>query len=335
MEKQGSIRYGIIGFGLFAEKTILPAFRAAQRSTLTAIQKRDRTRAFEMARKHGVRHACATAEELASLADVDAVFVASANCDHYPSTVVAARAGKHVIVEKPMALTPTEAEEMIRICEEHNVLLMVGHMVRFSPVVNRVKEMVLSGMLGRVTAIRTEFVYDARLTERPWLYDARAAGGGPLFDIGVHCLDTIRYVLNDEPVSVQSLLVPHPTRERTESTALLTLQFSKGTPATIFCSYDSPLRRSSLEVIGTEGTLVAEHFTRSSTTVRLLYKHRQAGAEPSEKIETFDVHNLYTEEIDLFTDAILTHGMSPIPGSEGLANQRILDQALMQQSSLH
>jgi predicted dehydrogenase len=256
------------------------------------------------------------------------VFIVSANSAHFPETVAAARAGKHVLVEKPMARNCAEAEEMIRVCSQHNVRLMVAHMIRFSPLARRIRDLVQSGVLGPVTFARAEFIYDARMSQRKWLYDPDVAGGGPIVDIGVHCLDTLRFVLADEAMEVQSTFHPVPDNVRVESTAQIALKFSRGTIGSIYCSYDSPIRRRSIEIIGTEGVVSAPDFTIGNQTVPLtisLGTDERAGASHIERIH---VPNLYVEEITHFVECIVD-GREPIsPGANGLANQQVLDQAL-------
>jgi predicted dehydrogenase len=322
------IRYGITGFGAFAERTILPAFLASQNSELVAIQKRSLKAAQEKARAFSIPLAFDSAEKLAAHPDVDAVFIVSANSLHAPETMAAARAGKHVLTEKPMALNVTEVEAMIDICKRNNVKLMVGHMIRFSPLVLRMKELIKSGVIGRVTFIRSEFIYDGRLSHRPWLIDPKIAGGGPIFDIGVHCFDTTRFLLDDMVVSVKSVLDPIPTAARTESTAQLAIKFSKGTTAGIYCSYDSPVRRTYIEVIGERGILSAENFSWSSNTLKLNVLLGENDRIVETREEVIVVPNLYEKEISLFSDCILNNTPSPIPGEEGLINQRVIDEAM-------
>jgi 1,5-anhydro-D-fructose reductase (1,5-anhydro-D-mannitol-forming) len=221
-----------------------------------------------------------------------------------------------------------EARKMIDACKRNRVRLMVGHMIRYSPLVLRVRELIRSGAIGTVTFARTEFVYDGRMSHRGWLRDQRVAGGGPLFDIGVHCFDTLRFVLDDEVVSVKSQLAPPPTRTRTESTANVALTFSRGVLASILCSYDVSIRRSTIEILGTKGTLFANQFTLGDRSSSLAVTLGGDGPEGEKRTETIDVPNLYIEEINHFSSCILDHARPPIPGEEGLENQKVLDAAL-------
>jgi 1,5-anhydro-D-fructose reductase (1,5-anhydro-D-mannitol-forming) len=322
-ESRKKVRYGIIGFGGFAERAIAPAIRASSNSELVAIQKRSLTAAKQKALEHNIPHAFDSIEDLVQHEEVDAVFIVSANSRHCPDTVTAAKARKHVLVEKPMALNVAEAKTMVDACRKNKVKLMIGHMIRFSPLVLRIKEIIQSGSLGDVTFIKTEYVYDGRTSKRGWLQDQRIAGGGPLFDVGVHCLDTLRFVLDADVLSVASYLEPNPTKTRTESTAGVLLRFPKGVLASIYCSYAAPIRRSMIEVMGTEGTLSAIDFTLGGKTIPLTI-----GAGGGTRTEMIKVPNLYIEEVNLFSSCILNSTKVPIPGEVGLANQKILNHAL-------
>jgi xylose dehydrogenase (NAD/NADP) len=330
MEKEMAqkIRYGIIGFGAFAERSILPAIRKSSNSELVAIQKRSLTTAKEKALTFHIPHAFDSVEALVQHPDVDAVFIVSVTSQHAPATITAAQFGKHVLVEKPMAMNVGETEKMIETCKKNNVKLMVGHMVRLSPLVLRMKELIQSGLIGKVTFIKSEFIYDGRISHRKWLIDRNIAGGGPIFDIGVHCLDTTRFLLDDEVVSVKSQLDPAPSSVITESTAQIALKFSRGTTAGIFCSYDAPIRRTYIEIIGEKGILSAENFSWSDNKLSLKVILGENDKIIEAREESIIIPDLYEKEVTLFSNCILHNTASPFPGEEGLKNQLVLDEAM-------
>ena len=325
---QKKVRYGIIGFGLFAKRTIAPAIQASKNSALVAVQKRSLEAAREEAVLLSIPHAFSSVDDLVAHPDVDAVFIVSANAAHCAETLSAARGGKHVLVEKPMAMNVEETKRMIDECSRHNVKLMVGHMIRYSPLVRRIREIIRSGQIGRVTFAKSEFFYDARLTHRDWLTNRAVAGGGPVFDIAVHCLDTLRFVLEDEVASVRSSLQPAVTETATERTAVLSLEFSGGTLASIITSYEAPAGRSFIEIVGTEGILSAYNFTLGSKTTTLQIALRTDGTILKSEEETIAVPNLYVEEITSFSSSIIHNTDPAIPGNVGLENQRVLDLAM-------
>lgn len=323
------IRYGIIGFGGFAERAIMPAIRSTNNSELVAIQKRSLDTARWKSEEYSIPFYFDTVEALVSSSEVDAVFIASANAQHHRETLAAAKAKKHVLVEKPMAMTYAQAKEMIAACERSNVKLMVGHMLRFSPLVQRMKEIVQSGMLGEITFIQSHFVYDAKMSQRSWLLDKNAAGGGPLFDIAIHCLDTIRYLLNDDTASVvNGILNPKHTSISVEKTSLVSLQFSKGTMASMYTSYESSYRQSFIEIFGTKGSMSAYYFTPSNTNVSLEIKLGREGN--IDRIEKEEVHvpDLYRMEIEHFSDCIVRDVPPFINSKSSLHNQEILERAM-------
>lgn len=322
------IRYGIIGFGRFAERAIAPAIQSSTNSELVALQKRSGAAAKEKAAAYGVRLAFQSVDELVAHPDIDAVFIVSANALHCPETLAAAKAGKHVLVEKPMALNCGEAEMMIEACANHGVKLQVGHMVRLSPVVARIREIIASGALGSIAYARAEFMYDGRMSKRGWLLDRAVAGGGPVFDIGVHCLDTLRYVLQDEPVSAKGQLSPEPSATATETTAELALRFSKGTVASVVCSYQSPIRRRAIEIIGTEGIIAAPDFTAVDVTIPLRISLGSNDQIRDSRVENIAVPNLYIEEVSRFSSCILDDREPELSGMNGLINQRIIDSVM-------
>jgi 1,5-anhydro-D-fructose reductase (1,5-anhydro-D-mannitol-forming) len=322
------IRYGITGFGRFAEKAIAPAIKQAQNSTLVAIQNRSLAKAKELALTGGIPFPFDSVKGLVAHPEVDAVFIVSPNSLHYEETILAAEAGKHVLCEKPMAMNVAECERMIAACRANNVKLMVGHMVRMSPVVRRIRELVQSGSLGKVIRAESDFTYDGRLSSRAWLIDMKIAGGGPTFDVGVHCLDTLRYILDDEVVSVQREFTPEPTAEKTETTSQLLLRFSKGTPATIFTSYDSPIRESSIEILGTEARVSAIDFTVGSRRVDLKIEQRTGESLPAIVLESLEVPDLYVEEVTHFSDCILNNAELMLTAESALRNQKVLDAAM-------
>jgi predicted dehydrogenase len=206
---------------------------------------------------------------------------------------------------------------------------MVGNMVRYSPLVQRAQEILRSGQIGTVNAVRAEFLFDGRLSQRTWLLDRNIAGGGPVFDIGVHCIDTLRYLLESEPAEFRALLSPVPTALETEESAVIVLRFPRNILATVSCSFTSPMRKVSLEIIGNAGIIQIPDFTRSdivgSITV-IRGKHDRAAAT---MVEEIIVPDLYVEEIRRFTNWILGGEDPEIDGANGLANQKIID-AVMQ-----
>ena len=322
------IRYGFIGFGRFAENTMVPAILKSHNSDLTAIQKRSLDEAENKAAKLNIPMAFGSADELVSNPDIDAVYIASPTCEHAKDTITAAHAGKHVLVEKPMAMNSAEAKEMIKECKENNVKLMVAQMVRLSPVSKRIRELIQKGAAGKITYSKAEYFYDLRLSKRWWSRDMKIAGGGPTFDIGVHCLDTLRYILDDEVIEAKGMLSPIPTEEKTEMTGTMSLKFSKGIPGNIYTSFEVPYVRIFIEIIGEDGIISAEKFTLSNLTVKLNLSKGKDGNIDETISEEIIVPDIYETELTHFSNCILNNTEPDIPGEEGLKNQIVLDKII-------
>lgn len=329
MSPNKKIRYGIIGFGAFAERVIMPAIRSSKNSELVAIQKRSLDMAKWKAQEHNVTFYFDSVEALAQSSEVDAVFIVSANSQHHKETLISAKEKKHVLVEKPMAINLLQANEMLIACENAGVRFMVGHMLRFSPLINRMKEIIESGILGEITFAQSHFIYDVTMSQRKWVLNKEAAGGGPLFDIAVHSLDTIRYILNGDNVeSISSFANPKPTDSSVEKSNLLSLQFSKGTIASIFTSYETSYRQSFIELFGTKGSLSAYNFTPSNVYTTLEIKKGMNGSIEKIEREEFNIPDLYKLEVEHFSDSILNNSQIHINPRLSLQNQEILEKAV-------
>ncbi len=321
------INYGIIGFGNFAENTIAPAFLEAKYSKLAALQKRN----LETAQKIADQWSCRAYTDPAELVrdpDIQAIFSAGVNSTRCSETILAAEAGKHALVEKPMAMNAEECRRMIDACHANRVKLMVAQVVRFSPAVRKIKDIIRSGRLGRITTVRSEFVFPAMNSQRSWFLDRTLAGGGPIFDIGVHCIDTLRYVLDDEVETVCSVNQPDPTELLTESSSIIAMKFHRSVLANVMVSFEAGVRRTVLEIIGTKGIITCFDFTRSLYSPMITLTAADDPEKPVTEEYVVPVGNLYTDEIDHFSRCIMDDMTPLIPGDEGLKNQIILDAAM-------
>ncbi len=321
------IAYGILGFGSFADRTIAPAFSETRFSKLAALQKRDPDEARRTADRWSCR-AYTDPAELVRSPDLQAVFLTGVNSTRCAETVLAAEAGKHVLVEKPMAMNAAECRRMIDACAAHRVRLMVAQMIRFSPAVRKIRDLVGSGRLGRVISMRGEFVFPAERSSRTWITDRKLSGGGPIFDIGVHCLDTMRYILGDEVEAVGALRRPEPDETHTESTAEMILRFRGGVMANIMVSFETDLRTIVLEVVGSKGSVTCRNFSLSKFSPTLSLTEVTEPEHPRTTESTIEVGNLYAAEIDHFSRCIMDGSDPLVPGEEGLKNQMVLDAAM-------
>jgi len=313
------IRFAIAGFGLHAVKRLMPGFANARNCRVTALSRRDPERARESAREHAIEHAFTSTAELCACPDVDAVFVATPDAMHLADVLEAVRFGKPVLVEKPMAMNAMEARQMVDAAQDAGVLLGVAHVMRFEESVRWFHERVASGAIGKPVLARAAFVAPLLTSARTWINDPQLATGGPLADVGVHCFDTLRYVLGDDITSVVAR-AQYDSHSVMEASGTALFQFAGGTLATMSVSARTPYQ-TLLEVIGDDGVLSAVNALNVERPIKLELRR---GFEVIEKMEVLN-ERAYTVQVEAFADAVESGKPFEIPGEEGLRNQLILD----------
>jgi predicted dehydrogenase len=322
------IRFGIAGFGLHAVRRLMPGFALARNCKVVALSRRDSHKAREAAAQYGIPHVFASTEELSRCPEVDAVLVTTPNACHVRDVLTAVAAGKPVLCEKPMGMDADECRRMVEAARNAGILLGVAQVFRFEESTARFRERVASGDIGRPIFARAEFSYPGLGHARTWLYNRSIAGGGPIADVGVHCIDALRYILQDEPRRVSALGGPDEQSGDVEAAAILTLEFQRGTLATVLVSTRAHYR-TPLEIVGDAGVLRADDALNVERPVKLeLWRDGQRVAE-----ETVSNQLAYARQVDTFAAAVEGRETFPVPGQQGWQNQLILDAAYRSLSS--
>jgi predicted dehydrogenase len=318
------VRFGIAGFGLHAVKRLMPGFAKAKRSRVTALSRRSMAAARDSAAEYKIPLGFDSVAAMAASPEVDAVLVTTPNASHLVDVLAAIDAGKHVLCEKPMAMNADECRQMVEAARRRGVVFGVAHVFRFDESVLRFRELLKSGKIGKVIFARSEFSFLADPSHpRKWLYDSAIAGAGPIFDIGVHCIDTLRFVLNDEVTRVSASAASDERSGDVESAASLTLEFSRGTIGTVLVSYRAAYR-TPLELVGDSGVIRAEDALNVEHPIEIQLQRE------GKVVETATVSNqsVYALQVDAFADAVEGKSRFPIPGEEGWQNQEVLDAAM-------
>jgi 1,5-anhydro-D-fructose reductase (1,5-anhydro-D-mannitol-forming) len=318
------IRYGILGFGLHAVKRLMPGFTQAQHCTVTGLWRRDQQKAQDAVRQYRQfpLRAYDSPEALCSSSEIDAIFVASPDALHLEHALIALKHNKPVLCEKPMAMSVAECEGMIEAADREGVLLGIAQNFRFERSVNRLREMVAARSIGKPLLAQSEFHYPALHSPRTWIADASLACGGPIGDVAVHCIDALRYILQDEVASVFSCGQHDENSGRLESAAMLLLEFQKGTIANVTVSARSDYR-TPLWITGDRGLLGAEDALTVEHPITLQLKPA-AGDPVTEQVSN---ESAYADQVDAFALSIEQGVPFAAPGIEGLQNQRVLDAA--------
>jgi 1,5-anhydro-D-fructose reductase (1,5-anhydro-D-mannitol-forming) len=316
------IRFGIAGFGLHAVRRLMPGFALAQNCRVVALSRRDPDKARENAATYGIPHVFASTGELSRCPEVDAVLVTTPNACHLPDVLAAVAAGKPVLCEKPMGLDADECRQMVEAARAARVLLGVAQIFRFEESTARFRERVAAGDIGRPIFARSEFSYMGTGHGRTWLYNRSISGGGPISDVGVHCIDALRYILQDEPRRVCTLGHADEHSGDVEAAAALTLEFRRGALATVAVSTRAQYR-TPLEIVGDAGALRADDALNAEHPIKIaLWRGGELAAE-----ETVSNRLAYARQVDAFAAAVEKREVFPVPGEEGWQNQIILDAA--------
>jgi predicted dehydrogenase len=316
------VRFGILGFGLHAVRRLMPGFALAKNCRVSALSRRNLAKAKESARQYSIPLAFDSAEDLCRSPEVDAVFVTTPNSLHLRDVLLAIGCGKPVLCEKPMGINAEECRRMVEAARAASILLGVAQVFRFEDSTARLRQRIASGQIGRPIFGRSEFSYPGRGHARTWITDPALAGGGPIADVGVHCIDALRYMLQDEVVRVSARATYDEESGAVEAAAALTLEFFRGTLGAVLVSTRAGYR-TPIEIVGEAGALRADDGLNVERPIEL--QLRRDGAI----VETEVVSNqlAYARQVDAFSAAVEGIASFPVPGEEGWQNQEVLDAA--------
>ncbi len=317
------VNFGIVGFGLYAQKRLMPSFAISANCRVTALSRREQRAADQSARVYNIPHAFSSVSDLCRSEAVDAVFVTSPNSCHLPDVLTAIESGKPVLCEKPLGMNAAECRQMVEAAKQAGVLFGVAHVFRFNDSVNRIKYRLDAGELGKPVFARSEFSFHVSSDHpRTWINDPEIAGGGPIADVGVHCIDTLRYILQDEVLNVSAIGFSDDLSKELEAAAVVTLEFSRGTIGTVLASFRTQYR-TPIEIIGDAGVLRADNALNVEFPITL---ERVSGCDVVEQEEVSN-RFAYTNQVDAFAAAVEGKAKFPVPAEEGWLNQEILDAA--------
>jgi predicted dehydrogenase len=319
------LRWGVVSTANINRK-VVPATRAADRCDVVAIGSRELARAEAAASELGIARAYGSYEEVLADPEVDVVYLPLPNDQHETWTIAAARAGKHVLCEKPLAMTVAEAERMIDACEAAGVTLMEAFMYRLHPTWEAVREIVASGRIGELRAVQSWFSY---FNDDPAnIRNIASAGGGALYDVGCYCVNLSRMLFGAEPHRVQGSVTRDPEMGVDVLTSAI-LGFRDGV-ATFTCSTRAePDQR--VHVYGTEGRVAIEiafNIPLDRPTRVFVTSGGDPPVAPDTEVLTFETADQYRIQAERFAAAVLDGTPLPIPPADAVGNLRVIEQLL-------
>ncbi len=311
------LRWGILGTANIGRVAVIPAIQASRNGQVVAVGSRDETRAGAFAEAAGIPRSHGSYQGLVDDPDVEAIYLPLPNSLHREWTIRTAERGKHVLCEKPLALSAAEAAEMERATAANGVKLMEAFMYRFHPRTERLVEMVRGGPVGQLRRIRSAFTF--RLTRPDNIRLDPALGGGALMDVGCYCVNVSRTIAGAKPEEVQAWAVWGPTGVDLELAGAL--RFPGGVVAQFDCAL-SMERREWCEVAGTDGALRIEAAFLPGTADAMIEERRGRAPTVEHWVTGADEYRHMVED---FADAVLHDRPVRFPPSEAAANMRVIE----------
>ncbi len=318
------IGYAIVGLGSYATRQIMPNFANCEHGRIAALVSGTPEKLERYGAEYGVpkthRYDYRSFDRIRDNPDIDAVYIILPNSMHAEYTIRAAQAGKHVMCEKPMAVSVAECEAMIAACRKAGKKLMIGYRSRFEPHNRLAIDLARSGFVGPTRVITSEHGFPIRPGQ--WRLDRPLSGGGSLMDIGIYSLNATRYLTGEEPVEVMAMESTDrsdPRFKTVEDRIDFLLRFPSGITATCVSSYSSA--HNQYRVIGTEGWIDMEPGTPYEGHRMRIRKDGQVAdrAPPPMK------KNQFAGQLDHLAEAVLTGSPIIVPGEEGLADLRVIE----------
>jgi predicted dehydrogenase len=316
------VGYCVIGLGRIADH-FMRGTRDSSTSQVTGLVSGHRDKALKIAKEYGVPEGSIYSyEQMDAMRDnktIDAVYVALPNSMHAEYTIRSAKAGKHVLCEKPMSTSVADAEAMIAACKAANVKLMIAYRLHYEPTTLRTIKLIRDGAIGKVESITAANGFN--IGQGEWRTNKPLSGGGPLLDVGIYCLNAARYLTGEEPVGFvgYNSTIDHDGRfDTVEENTLWTMKFPSGVLANCATTYGSSMP-GFYRVNGSKGWLQVDEYGYEGLHLRANYRAAK-GSTPViiDEPNTERDPKQFTREVDHFTECILQNKTPGTPGEEGL-----------------
>jgi predicted dehydrogenase len=320
------LRWCIVGLGRISMDHFMPAVELSKTGKLTALVSGHREKAEKQAAQYNVPspsiYSYDNYDEIRQNKEIDAVYIALPNSMHAEYTIRAAKAGKHVLCEKPMATSVADCKAMIEACRKAHVKLMIAYRCQYNPLHLKAIELIRSGALGQVQAIESAFGFNIKAGE--WRLNKKLAGGGPLMDVGIYSLNASRYLTGEEPgdIKANSSIIDHDGRfDEVEEHDSWTMEFPSGIVASCNTTYGAN-GANYFKVHGSKGTMQMDpafNYDGMHLTAQL---DGQTIDEPEAEQDPRD----FTRQADYFADCVWSNREPKTDGEEGLRDTMLMSQ---------
>ena len=307
------LAWGLIGASTIAAEHMIDALRANE-GEVVAVMSANPERAAQYAAKHGIAKSTSTLKELVDSKEVDAAYISTTNELHRDQLFAAAAGGKHVLCEKPLALTLTDARAMVAECRKHGVVMGTNHHLRNAATHRAMREAIKAGRIGKPLFARVFHSVYLPSHLQGWRIERPGAGGGVIFDITVHDADTLRFVLDLEPQSVTAM-TSHGGMSQAglEDGVMGVIRFSSGLLAQFHDAFTTKYATTGFEVHGDAGSLISRDCMTQAPKGDVLLR-----SATGEEMLKLDHEKLYVRSVRLFQEAVAGRGAPSATGEDGV-----------------
>jgi D-xylose 1-dehydrogenase (NADP+, D-xylono-1,5-lactone-forming) len=317
--KTKKVKWGIAGCGRVTENTFIPALTVSRKGKLVSLYSRDINRAKSLAEKFGAQSFYNDYNDFLK-SDIDIVYVASENSRHHEQVIEAAKAGKHILCEKPLALTSEEAEEMVQVCKANNVYLAINYPHRFHPLVVKARELIRDQKLGKLVSISLNFNTDFPPSSN-YRFKKALSGGGALRDLGTHMIDLLRF-LGGEISEIDGVIDNLVYQGEVDDFSMGTVKFVKEGYGIFNVSFNSGKAFNRIEIVCHKGSmsienLIGKKMVAPKLTILLEGEAKKAFRKRGNK-QLFLLRSLHK--------SLIRNEEPLIKGDDGLVNMKLMEE---------
>lgn len=307
------MRWALIGASTIAAQYMIRAIRAQEGGEIVRLVSGSKERAAAYASEHGIPASGTDLDVALGDPNVDAVYVSTTNEKHFPQAMAAIAAGKHVLCEKPLAMTLNAAVDMVRAAEEAGIVFATNHHLRCSGSHRAVRGLIEAGRIGRVLSLRIFHAVHLPPHLQGWRINAAEAGGGVIPDITVHDADVTRFLLGEDPETVVAQMTTSGMGQGVEDSAMSVWTMPSGAMVMSHESFTHPFAGSGLEVHGTEGSIFARGVMTQNPVGEI-----ELVTEAGREAIPFPDHDLYVQGVGQFVAAAAGGGQPAATGWDGV-----------------
>ncbi|MFV0410866.1 MAG: Gfo/Idh/MocA family protein [Paracoccus sp. (in: a-proteobacteria)] len=309
------MKWGLIGASAIAEGRMIDAFRG-NGDEVISVQSGGQARADEFAAKNGIDHATTEIDALLAQPGLDAVYISSTNEKHFAQAMAAIAAGKHVLCEKPLAMSLDDAVSMVRAADAAGLVFATNHHLRNAASHRAIRDLIRQGGIGEVLSARVFHAVSLPEALRGWRIDNAGAGGGVTLDIVVHDADTVRFHLGESPAEVVAMSVDGRMGQGVEDSVMSVWQMPSGVQVQTHESFTHTHASTGIEFHGTEGSIVARNVMTQNPNGEVLLMRRDQTPMPV----AFVPEDLYLRGVRSFGEAATGRGRVAADGRDGVAS---------------